>query len=97
MPEDWFSSIKVQEGNFLRRKELFEYTTSMNVYDIELFQNQDGTFYAIGVPKEGRIVVYGSAIVNDRGLALQTVVDKIRRDGMEEKDNHRQINNQTDG
>ncbi len=85
MTADWKTSIKVQEGNFLRRKELFEYTTPMNVYDIELFENQDGTYYAVGVPREGRVVVYGSAIIEDPSLAIQTVVDKIRREGLETK------------
>jgi hypothetical protein len=90
MADDWFASVEIKEGNFLRKKELFEYTTPANIYDIELFQNQDNTFYAIGVPREGRIVVYGSAIVDDSRSALQTVIDKIHREGMDGQESRRQ-------
>jgi len=83
MAKEWFSSVKVPSENFLRKKETFEYTTAENIYDIDVFTNQDGTHYAIGVPREGRVIVYGSAVVDDYPLALQMVIDKIRREGME--------------
>ncbi len=79
-----FSNVRVPEGCSLRRKELYEYTTPNNVYDVELYENADGTFYAIGIPRDGhRLVVYGSNIVQSGEMALQILVDKIRREGVD--------------
>jgi hypothetical protein len=78
-----FAKVRVPEGCSLKRKELFEYTTADNVYDVELFESADGTYYAIGVPRDGeRLVVYGSNVVPSAEMALQIVVDKIRREGV---------------
>lgn len=83
-PKSNFENVRVPEGGILKRKEMYEYTTPTNVYDIELFEHQDGTFYAIGIPREGhRLVVYGSNIVDDREMALTILVDKIRREGVD--------------
>jgi hypothetical protein len=75
-----FSTVKIPAGNFLRRKDVYEYTTANGMYDIELFENQDDTFYAIGLPRDGQLVVYGSNIMGTGEQALQTVVDKIERE-----------------
>lgn len=84
--ENKFQSVAVPEGCTLRRKEQFDYTTLYNQYAIELFFNQDGTCYAVAVPNSGRLIVYGSSIVKDPQQALQMVIDKIEREGLEEKD-----------
>lgn len=53
------------------------------MYDIELYENTDATFYAIGVPRDTeRVVVYGSSVVSSRQVALQSLLDKIAREGM---------------
>jgi hypothetical protein len=79
-----FSAIKLPEGGILKRKELYQYTSPHNVYNIELFENQDGSYYAIGVPQEGqRLVVYGTNETKSRQMALQILIDKIRREGVE--------------
>jgi hypothetical protein len=79
-----FSRVRIPEGCMLKRKQLFEYTTPHHVYDIELFEQQDGTFYAIGLPRdEERWVVYGSNIVDTAEQALQILVDKIQREGVD--------------
>jgi hypothetical protein len=79
-----FAKVRVPEGCSLKRKEFYEYTTANNVYDVELYENADGTFYAIGVPREGhRLVVYGSNVVPSGEMALQILVDKIRREGVD--------------
>ncbi|MCL6625455.1 MAG: hypothetical protein K6T68_02570 [Alicyclobacillus shizuokensis] len=80
VPDEAFRSVTVPENTFLRRKESYEYTTADNIYDIELFANQDGTYYAIGVPREGgRLVVYGSRELPSAQEALQELLDKIHR------------------
>lgn len=85
MPEDemtsFFPSLDVPDGCTLRRKQQFEYTTTDQMYDIELFENQDGTFYAIGIPKSGQMVVYGSNVVKSPTIAMRVVLDKIEREG----------------
>jgi hypothetical protein len=76
-----FHSVSLPAGHQLRRKELYEYTTQDNVYDVELFENQDGTFYAIGLPREGeRLVVYGTNVLPSAHLALKALIDKIGRE-----------------
>ncbi|MCL6548755.1 MAG: hypothetical protein K6T30_07575 [Alicyclobacillus sp.] len=75
-----FADVRLPDGCTLRRKHTFEYTTPDSLYDIELFENTDGTWYAIGVPREGPLVVYGSNVVGDAVMALQVVIDKIRRE-----------------
>lgn len=80
------SKLNVPNGCFFRKKESFEYTTGYNVYDVELFTNQDGTCYAVGVPQSGRLIVYGSPVMSKPNEAIQTVIDKIHREGLEEHD-----------
>jgi hypothetical protein len=90
------SQIQTPSGCTLRRKEQYEYVTPNNVYNVELFENQDGTFYAVGVPRDSqRLIVYGSSIVSSRQHALQMLVDKIQREGsllgeetLHEEDSH---------
>lgn len=76
-----FASVRVPTDGTLRRMDVFEYTTATQMYKIELYENQDSTWYAIGVPRDGKMVVYGSNIVSTAEQALQTVVDKIEREG----------------
>jgi uncharacterized protein YpmB len=77
-----FSRVKTPDGCTLRRKEQYEYVTPRNVYHVELFENQDGTFYAVGVPKDSnRLIVYGSNTAPSPEQALQVLVDKIQREG----------------
>lgn len=76
---DW-KAVVVPEGNTLRRKTSFEYTTLDNTFDLELFENQDGTCYAIAVPRLGPVVVYGSSIVTGTEHAIRLVIDKIERE-----------------
>lgn len=75
-----FTQIEVPEGTSVRRVERFEYTTPTHLYDIELFEEQDGTFYAIGIPRADKVVVFGSNRVPRAEQALQTVIDKIQRE-----------------
>ncbi|MBX5436025.1 MAG: hypothetical protein IRZ33_02270 [Alicyclobacillaceae bacterium] len=79
-PDGSWKDVSLPEGCVLRRKQLFEYTTPDNLYDVELFENRDGTCYAIAVPREGPLVVYGSNVVSGAAEALQIVFDKIRRE-----------------
>lgn len=82
--EDAFQQVSVQPETFLRKKEFYEYTTPDNVFDIELYQNQDGTCYAIGVPREGeKLIVYGTNIVNSTAQALQQLLRKIEKQGFD--------------
>jgi hypothetical protein len=77
-----FSQVSTPDGCSLRKKEQYEYTTPNNVYNVELFENSDGTYYAIGVPRDSeRLIVYGSNISPSAEQALQVLVDKILRDG----------------
>ncbi|MCL6515427.1 hypothetical protein [Alicyclobacillus sp.] len=78
----WWSGVPVPEGCVLRRKQVFEYTTPDDVYRVELFENPDGSCYAIGVPEHSeRLIVYGSNVVDSPELALRILTDKIRREG----------------
>jgi len=81
MESQSFHHVKVPEGCTLRRKEVFEYTTTNHVFDIELFENQNHTYYAIGVPRDAkRIMVFGTREMDEAHLALKSLVDKIRRE-----------------
>lgn len=82
---DWFEKLQVLEGCVLRHKQTFEYTTPYHTYDVELFTDTTGACYAVGVPREGRLIVYGSPIMSDPAAAVQTVIDKIRREGLEDE------------
>lgn len=78
-----FSKVTIPAGHQLRRKETFEYTTPQQVYDIELFTEQSGECYAIGVSREGRLIVYGSPVLDNPQAAIQTVIQKIQKEGFE--------------
>jgi hypothetical protein len=77
---EWAKGVAVPAGHQLRRKEQYEYTTPEAVYDIEVFEGTDGTWYAVGVPREGdKLVVYGSPVVDSRSEAIGHVLAKIRQ------------------
>lgn len=79
-----FQNVPIPEGSFLRKKEFYEYTTPDNVYDIEVYFNQDDTCYAIGIPREGeKLIVYGTSTVNDAELALKQLLQKIQHQGFD--------------
>ena len=79
------AQLRMPEGCSLRRKETFDYVTPGYAYSVELFQNADDTWYAIAVPQESeRLVVYGSSVLPSAQHALQALVDKIRREGMDQ-------------
>lgn len=81
MSERAFPKVPTPEGCILRRKELYEYITPDNAYDVELYENSDGTFYAIGLPRDGeRVIVYGSNVMDTADEAMHILVDKIRRE-----------------
>lgn len=80
MPKEW-NEAEMPEGGVLVRKELFEYTTEKGRFDIELFENLDGKFYAIGLPKDDdRMIIYGSNVTETKAMALSIVMDKIERE-----------------
>ncbi|PWK11331.1 hypothetical protein [Tumebacillus permanentifrigoris] len=80
MPKEWHEA-EVPEGGTLLRKETYEYQTEKGDYDIEVFENMKGEFYAIGVPRDDeRLIIYGSNITTSRALALSVVLDKIERE-----------------
>jgi hypothetical protein len=80
MPQNW-NEAEIPEGGALLRKELFEYSNEKGRYDIELFEDTEGKFYAIGVPKDDeRMIIYGSNVVASRAMALSIVMDKIERE-----------------
>lgn len=77
------AQLRMPEGCNIRRKETFEYLTPQYIYNIELFQNADNTWYAIAIPRDSdRLVVYGSSVLSSAQLALQSLLDKIKREGM---------------
>ncbi|MDQ0189003.1 hypothetical protein JI721_02020 [Alicyclobacillus cycloheptanicus] len=83
LPLNW-QAVTLPEGCTLRRKETFEYVTAANIYDMELFQTQENMWYAIAIPREGeRLIIYGSNEVQSAQMAIQIVVDKIAREGLE--------------
>ncbi|QQE80381.1 hypothetical protein GI364_08165 [Alicyclobacillus sp. SO9] len=76
-----FHNVKLPDGCFLRRKEYFEYVTANYAFDVELHENQDGTFYAIAVPRDTeRVMVFGTKELGTAEAALKALVDKIRRE-----------------
>ncbi|WDL97961.1 hypothetical protein [Alicyclobacillus sp. ALC3] len=77
-------AVRLPEGSTLVRKHTFEYTTAANMYDLELYEHQDKTWHAIALPRGGsRVIIYGSNVVDTAQMAIQVVVDKIRREGLE--------------
>jgi hypothetical protein len=75
-------SLQLPDGCFLRKKTLYEYTTPDNVYDVELFENEDGTAYAIGIPREGRrVIIFGTPVLPSRERALQAFITKVKSEG----------------
>lgn len=77
-------SVRLPEGCALVRKHSFEYTTAANLYDLALYEHQDGSWHAIALPRGGsRVIIYGSNVVDTAQMAIQVVVDKIRREGLE--------------
>lgn len=78
------SSLRLREGYTLRKKETFEYQTPHRIYDVELFEHADGTYHAIGIPRDtDKVVVYGSSVMSSAKYALQNLIDKITRDGVD--------------
>ncbi|RIV28716.1 hypothetical protein D2Q93_01580 [Alicyclobacillaceae bacterium I2511] len=79
-----FSKVPVPPGCTLMRKETFEYTTPHAVYRVDLYENQEETFYAIAVPEDSeKLVIYGTPNFKSKEKALLSLVDKIRREGVE--------------
>lgn len=81
--ETLVTRITTPEGCALVQKTQFEYTTPQHAYQLELVQNQEGLYFAVAVPKEGKLVVYGSSIVPNAQGAIQSVIDKITRSGFD--------------
>lgn len=82
--EDGWQHVKVPNECTLRIKQSFEYTTPVNLYDLTAYGNQDGSWYAIALPREGeRVIIYGSNVMPSAQMAIQVVVDKIHREGLE--------------
>lgn len=81
MSHNHWNQISLPEGSELLRKEQFEYTNQKGTYLIEMFETMKEEYYAIGIPKgDGKVIVYGSPILPDKTVALQTVIDKIERE-----------------
>jgi hypothetical protein len=81
--DSMLGQLRLPQGAKLAKKELFEYVTPDNIYDIELYTQLDGNCYAIGLPREGeKLIVYGSSVVPAPEVAIQNVIDKITRDLM---------------
>ncbi|GAX89883.1 hypothetical protein [Effusibacillus lacus] len=78
-----WNEVELPEGSELLRKELYDYNSSKGQYQIELYETPDGRFYAIGTNKDpdAKMIVYGSNVVYDKRMALQTVMEKIEREG----------------
>lgn len=77
-------SVRLPEGCTLVRKHAFEYTTTANLYDLDVYEHQDGKWHAIALPRGGnKVIIYGSNVVDTAQAAIQVVVDKIRREGLE--------------
>lgn len=75
-----FRQVRTPEGCTLKRVHHFEYTTPDQLVDISLYENQDGSYYAIGIPRSERVVVYGSQVVQSGTMAMEIVLDKIERE-----------------
>lgn len=81
MDSTWFHGIKLPEGSRLRRKEVFEYTTPTHTFDVEMYESQEPTWYAIAVPREAeRLMVFGTRELNTPEAAMKSLIDKIRRE-----------------
>ncbi|BCJ86511.1 hypothetical protein [Effusibacillus dendaii] len=76
-------TVELPEGSDLVKKELFDFQCEKGQFLIELFETMDGKFYAIGTDKDpnAKMVIYGSHVVSDKRIALQTVLEKIDREG----------------
>jgi len=78
-----WKEVELPEGAELLKKEIYEYNSEKGRYLIELFETMDGKFYAIGTDKDpdAKLIIYGSNVVYDKRMALQTVIEKIDREG----------------
>ena len=83
MEKTILEQVQVPNECNLRQKLLYEYITPNQIYDIELFLQQDGSCYAVGVPREGRLIVYGSPEMTDATQAIQIVISKIHKEAIE--------------
>jgi hypothetical protein len=74
---------ELPEGAELLKKELFDYNSEKGQFQIELFETVRGQFYAIGTNKDpdAKMIIYGSNVVSNKLMALQTVIEKIEREG----------------
>ena len=78
--------VRLPDGAELLRKELFSYRVDSEWFDIELFENRDGQYYAIGTPGDKtRLIVYGSAVTADPQRALEQALQKINRDHFQQE------------
>ena len=76
-----WQDVRLPDEAELLRKELFSYRVDSEWFDIELFENQNGQYYAIGTPGDKtRLIVYGSAVTADPQKALEQALQKINRD-----------------
>jgi hypothetical protein len=81
LPDVIWRQVQIPENSELTRKEWFDYANEKGSFLIELFENMKGEFYAIGTPKDpDKLIVYGSPIMTDKVMALQTVIEKIERE-----------------
>ena len=78
-----WNRVELPEGAELLKKELYDYNSEKGQFLIELFETIDGKFYAIGTNKDpdAKMIIYGSNVVYDKRMALQTVIEKIEREG----------------
>ncbi|WP_018131063.1 hypothetical protein [Effusibacillus pohliae] len=83
MGQATWSEVELPEGAELLKKELYDYNSEKGQFLIELFETIDGKFYAIGTNKnpDAKMIIYGSNVVYDKRMALQTVIEKIEREG----------------
>lgn len=68
------------DGHRLTHKEFFVYTTEKTSYEIELYSEINGPYYAVGIPQDGPMVIYGSSRTDSAYNAIQVVLDKIQRE-----------------
>ncbi|MFC4766129.1 hypothetical protein [Effusibacillus consociatus] len=76
-------TVELPEGAELLKKELYDYNSEKGRYQIELFETIQGKFFAIGTDKDpdAKMIIYGSNVVPDKLMAIQTVIEKIEREG----------------
>jgi hypothetical protein len=80
--ERTWHNLELPEGAQLVRKELFEYSSDKGDFIIELFENVKGEYYAIGTPRHSdKLIIYGSPVMSDSFMAMQTVIEKIEQEG----------------